>query len=156
MELRIEEIRKCTPDGADQLIRLMQELSTRLACTEEALHTVVDNTDSHLFCAFDGDRIVGCATLCVFHSPTGTKGSVEDVVVASDYRGKHLGRQLMEHLLQKAQLYAPIELHLTSRPSREAANSLYTSLGFVRKETNCYQMEICLGEKDKGIERIKE
>lgn len=151
MELRIEEINECTQPMIRQIIQLMNELSTRCVCTEESLRAVVDDSCCHLFCAFDGEHVVGCATLCVFHSPTGTKGSVEDVVVASDYRGCHLGRQLMAQLLQTADNYAPIELHLTSRPSRQAANNLYTSLGFERKETNCYQMEILLGERAKGL-----
>lgn len=87
-------------------------------------------------------RIIGCATLCVFHSPTGTKASIEDVVVSSAYRGQHLGKRLMEYVLEQAKAYAPIELHLTSNPMRVAANKLYQSLGFQRKETNCYQMMI--------------
>ena len=90
-------------------------------------------------------RIIGCATLCVFHSPTGTKASIEDVVVSSAYRGQHLGKQLMEYVLEQAKAYAPIELHLTSNPKRVAANKLYQSLGFQKKETNCYQMSIVDG-----------
>lgn len=138
MDIRIEEINSCSPATVDQLGRLMGELSTGCVCTEESLRAVVDDPGSHLFCVFDGDRIVGCATLCVSHTPTGTKGAVEDVVVTSDYRGRQLGRQLMEHLLRAARRYAPIELRLTSRPFRQAANSLYASLGFERKETNCW------------------
>lgn len=42
--------------------------------------------------------------------------------------------------MEQAKEYAPIELHLTSNPMRVAANKLYQSLGFQRKETNCYQM----------------
>ena len=33
-------------------------------------------------------------------------------------------------------------LMLTSRPSRVAANALYQSAGFERKETNVYKMKI--------------
>lgn len=87
-------------------------------------------------------RIIGCATLCVFHSPTGTKASIEDVVVLSAYRGQHLGKQLMEYVLEQVKAYAPIELHLTSNPMRVAANKLYQSLGFLKKETNCYHLMI--------------
>ena len=83
---------------------------------------------------------MGCATLCVFHSPTGTKASVEDVVVDEEYRGRGLGRELMLGILERARRLAPIELHLTSKPARVAANALYQSLGFVRKETNAYTL----------------
>ena len=80
--------------------------------------------------------------LLFFHSPTSAKAYVEDVVVSSDYRGQHLGKQLMEHVLEEAHKLVPIELHLTSNPKRVAANALYQSIGFERKETNCYQMNI--------------
>lgn len=98
------------------------------------------DTNSHLYVIIDQDHIVGCATLCVFHSPSGSKASIEDVVVSSDYRGQHLGKKLMEYVLEQARQFAPIELHLTSNPKRFAANKLYQSLGFQKKETNCYRM----------------
>ena len=138
METRIIELLEWSHETACQVIRLMGELSTRCTCTDESLRNVIADPASHLFCVMEGQRVVACATLCLFHSPTGTKGSVEDVVVAADCRGRHLGRQLMEHLMNVASADAPIELHLTSRPSRMAANRLYESLGFRQKETNCW------------------
>lgn len=48
----------------------------------------------------------------------------------------------MEYVLEQAKAYAPIELHLTSNPMRVATNKLYHSLGFQKKETNCYHMTI--------------
>ena len=44
--------------------------------------------------------------------------------------------------MEQAKAFAPIELHLTSNPMRVAANKLYQSIGFQKKETNCYQMMI--------------
>lgn len=119
----------------------MRQLSERCVFTEEKLKATIEDRNCHLYVVQDNDRIIGCATLCVFHSPTGAKASIEDVVVLSDYRGQRLGKQLMEHVLAEAQKLAPIELHLTSNPKRVVANLLYQSLGFKRKETNCYMME---------------
>ena len=107
------------------------------------LRAAVESPATHLFAAVDEGRIVGCASLCVFASPTGLKASVEDVVVSSAMRGRHLGRALMEHILSFARTeLAPVEIHLTSRPHRVAANALYLSLGFSRKETNVYILKI--------------
>lgn len=124
----------------EDLKQLMSELSDRVNFTQTDLMLVLKDSNCHLYVILDGDHIIGCATLCVFHSPTGTKASIEDVVVSSAYRGQHLGRQLMEYVLEQAKSYAPIELHLTSKPKRIAANKLYQSLGFQKKETNCYQL----------------
>lgn len=122
------------------------QLSDRVNFTETDLTLVLKDSNCHLYIVLESEgRIIGCATLCVFHSPTGTKGSIEDVVVSTAYRGQHLGKQLMGYILEQAKAYAPIELHLTSNPKRVAANKLYQSLGFQKKETNCYQMSIVDG-----------
>lgn len=93
--------------------------------------------------AAGGGRIVGCASLCVFDSPTGRKGHIEDVVVSSACRGRHLGRKLLEYILDYARTnLAPIDIHLTSRPSRIAANTLYRTLGFEQRDTNVYRLII--------------
>lgn len=36
----------------------------------------------------------------------------------------------------------PVDLHLTSMPSRVEANELYQSLGFEQRETNVYKMSL--------------
>lgn len=138
--MKIQELETYTQSQFEDLKRLMTELSDRVIFSEQKLADVLSDRNCHLYVVQENDRILGCATLCVFHSPTGAKASIEDVVVLSDYRGQHLGKQLMEHVLAEAQKLAPIELHLTSNPKRVVANLLYQSLGFERKETNCYIM----------------
>ena len=140
--MEINELQNYTQAKFEELKQLMSELSDRVNFTQTDLMLVLKDSNCHLYVILDGERIIGCATLCVFHSPTGTKASIEDVVVSSAYRGQHLGKQLMEYVLEQAKEYAPIELHLTSNPKRVAANKLYQSIGFQKKETNCYQMTI--------------
>ena len=123
--MKIQELETYTQSQFEELKQLMTELSDRVSFSEQKLDDVLADSNCHL---------------CVFHSPTGTKASIEDVVVSSAYRGQHLGKQLMEHVLEASKTFAPIELHLTSNPKRTVANILYQSLGFERKETNCYRM----------------
>lgn len=140
--MQISELTAYTPEAYEQLCALMRQLTDEYVLTEEALRAVVDDPNAHLYVMCDQQTIIGCATLCVFHSPTGRKATVEDVVVSADYRGQHLGEQLMNHLLSQVRLLAPIELHLTSRPKRVAANLLYQKLGFAQKQTNVYVMQL--------------
>ena len=140
--MEIQELHNYTQAQFEDLKQLIAELSDRVNLTQTDLMLVLKDSNSHLYVILESEHIIGCATLCVFHSPTGTKASIEDVVVSSAYRGQHLGKQLMEYVLEQAKAYAPIELHLTSNPMRVAANKLYQSLGFQKKETNCYQMMI--------------
>ena len=140
--MEIQELQNYTQTQFEDLKLLMSELSDRVNFTQTDLMLVLKDTNCHLYVILESERIIGCATLCVFHSPTGTKASIEDVVVSSAYRGQHLGKQLMKYVLEQAKAFAPIELHLTSNPMRVAANKLYQSIGFQKKETNCYQMTI--------------
>ena len=143
--MEIQELQNYTQAQFEDLKQLMSELSYRVNFAQTDLMLVLKDSNCHLYVIFDSERIIGCATLCIFHSPTGTKASIEDVVVSSAYRGQHLGKQLMEYVLEQAKAFAPIELHLTSNPMRVAANKLYQSIGFQKKETNCYQMSIAEG-----------
>ena len=140
--MEILELQNYTQAQFEDLKQLMTELSDRVNLTQTDLMLVLKDSNCHLYVILESEHIVGCATLCVFHSPTGTKASIEDVVVSSAYRGQHLGKQLMKYVLEQAKAFAPIELHLTSNPMRVAANKLYQSIGFQKKETNCYQMTI--------------
>lgn len=151
-DMEIQELHNYTQAQFEDLKQLIAELSDRVNLTQTDLMLVLKDSNSHLYVILESltpgtspkgeGRIIGCATLCVFHSPTGTKASIEDVVISSAYRGQHLGKQLMEYVLEQAKAYAPVELHLTSNPMRVAANKLYQSIGFQKKETNCYQMTI--------------
>lgn len=139
------EIERLTTYGAEDfeaLAELMGQLSARLVLTEERLREVLADPSVRLYALRDSGRIVGCAELCVYESLSARKGSVEEVVVLDEYRGKGLGRRLLEHVLAEARREGPMELSLTSNPKRVAANALYRSLGFERKETNFYKIEL--------------
>ena len=78
----------------------------------------------------------------LYTTPTGRKAWIEDVVVDEAFRGRGLGRMLVERALDCARGYAPVTVMLTSRPSREAANALYRAVGFSLKQTNLYKLDI--------------
>lgn len=140
----IRELQALTDGQKADLIRLMKELAPDIEVNAEVLERVVESPGTHLFAANDNEgHIIGCASLCVFESPTGRKASVEDVVVLSSCRGLHLGRDLMAHLIGYArENLGDVDLHLTSHPTRVAANALYQSLGFEKRDTNFYRMKI--------------
>lgn len=57
-------------------------------------------------------------------------GTVEHIVAHPDFRGKGLGRAVMEKIIHDARECGLHTLMLTSNPSRKAAHGLYKSLGF--------------------------
>lgn len=140
--MQIEELLTLERRDVENLRSLMGQLSERIVLQEERLLRIVEDGNTHLYVVRDGDGIIGCATLCVYDAPSGRKAMVEDVVVHEDCRGLHIGRRLMEHVMEQARLLAPVEVHLTSNPRRVAANGLYQALGFVKHETNAYVMSL--------------
>ena len=142
--MRITELTSLSESQTSDLLKLMPQLTSSIEVSAKMLCAAAENPSTHLFAVVDEEgRIAGCASLCITKSPTGVKGGIEDVVVDTTFRGQHIGRQLIEHIIAFAQEnYAPVTLHLTSRPSREKANRLYQSVGFSKYDTNVYKL-IC-------------
>ena len=134
----MDELYTYTDSDFSDLSVLMQELSGSIVFTRESLDRMLADQNSHLYVIREEDRIVACASLCIFHQPFSTDATIESVVVSSKMRGKGLGRKLMEHLIEEAARMKVDCIHLTSNPRREAANALYQKMGFEKKETNCY------------------
>jgi ribosomal protein S18 acetylase RimI-like enzyme len=89
-----------------------------------------------------GGHVVGTLTLAVFRIPTGIRAWIEDVVVDEAARGRGVGRALVAHAIERARAAGARTVELTSRPSRVAANRLYERLGFARRDTNVYRLEL--------------
>jgi len=152
--MQIVELHTLTPSQVNDLQTLMHELDPEISVTAEMPECAAKAPESHLFAAVESPapelaegpsvaegRIIGCASLCVFHSPTGRKASIEDVVVSSGSLRQGIGRALMEHIIAFAHReLAPVDLHLTSRPERVVANEMYKELGGEKKGTNVYRM----------------
>lgn len=121
---------------------MLAQLTTReYPFGEQELRAIVEDSASQLFVMRDNERIMGMLTLGHYTSPTGRKVWVEDVVVSADYRGKGLGRRLINHAIEYCrENLSPCTLMLTSNPARVAANELYRTSGFEPKQTNVYKM----------------
>ena len=142
--MRYLELCTLTDSQIADLLGLMKELNPVIPVTALQQQRSVGAPGTRIFIAENDEKhIVGCATLCVYESPTGRKASVEDVVVSSAYRGQGIGRTLLQRIIDFAgSKLSPIDLHLTSNPSRVEANALYQALGFKQRETNVYQMSL--------------
>lgn len=149
--MKIVELNTLTDVQVERLQELMRQLDAEIGVTPGMLREAAESPATHLFAAVEEPAateaapaaILGCASLCVFASPTGRKATIEDVVVDTGQRGRHIGRALIEHIIGYARTrLAPVEIHLTSRPHRVAANALYKAIGFKQKETNVYILHI--------------
>ena len=58
-------------------------------------------------------------------------------------RGGRRVRTLLTRIIDFAKnKLAPIDLRLTSNPTRTEANAMYQALGFVQRDTNVYMMKL--------------
>ena len=140
--MEIIELNTLKEQDIQDLLSLMEVLDGSIIVTPEILKAAAEAPETHLFAAVEEGRIIGTASFCITHHPLGLKGGIEDVVVSPEARGRHIGRKLMEHIIEYARTLAPVELHLTSRPAREKANLLYQALGFRQYETNVYKLSL--------------
>lgn len=139
----VYEIKEVHEEYIEPINTLLGQLSSSPHLfTLEMLDTMVHSGNSHLLLAEADGAVVGMLTLCDYLAPTGRKMWIEDVVVDEATRGRSIGRLLVESAIELAKSIGPGTLMLTSRPSREAANALYRSSGFIFKETNNYKMEV--------------
>ena len=131
---------------SEPLRQRLEELLNQLTpqpstLSEQTLRAVLNDSASRLYLLEEEGRVVGMLTLGIYHSPTGSKGWIEDVVVDDACRGRGYGRMLVAHAIEEARKAGVAQLMLTSNPLRVAANKLYQAMEFEKKETNCYKMD---------------
>jgi ribosomal protein S18 acetylase RimI-like enzyme len=131
----------------DELFEAFQRLVPQLTKNNpppslEDLAALVDDSSSTLIIAREAGKIVGALTLAIYRVPTGIRSIIEDVVVDHSARGRGIGQALMKHSIDLARAKGARSITLTSNPLREAANRMYISMGFEKRETNAYQLKL--------------
>ena len=139
----VEAVTEITDELVEGIAHLIPQLSSSAEAPSAAeLGAIVASAGSTLFVSrLDaGDRpVVGTLTLVIYRIPTGLHAVIEDVVVDESARGAGAGSALMAAALEAARGAGVRNVDLTSRPTREAANRLYTRMGFEVRETNVYR-----------------
>jgi GNAT superfamily N-acetyltransferase len=80
-----------------------------------------------IWVAADGEEIIGCVALQPL--PAGV-GEVKRMFVDPGWRGRGIGRALLERLIAAARERGHVELRLGTLPEMIEAQGLYRSLGF--------------------------
>ena len=138
----IIEIKTYSPEYLEAMQRFLDQLTTSpMKLTENMFQQLLKSENSHLFFLMKDEQIAGMLTVGIYHSPTGGKAWIEDVVVDETFRGQGLSKLLVAHAIEFVKAQQIPSLMLTSNPKRIAANKLYQAMGFERKETNVYRMK---------------
>ena len=139
----IIEIQTYSQEYHEAMQRFLDQLTTNpMTLTEDMCRQLFESENSHLFFLMKDEQIAGMLTVGIYHSPTGGKAWIEDVVVDEAFRGQGLSKLLVAHAIEFTKSMGIPSLMLTSNPKRIAANKLYQAMGFERKETNVYRMKL--------------
>ena len=138
----IIEIKTYSTEYHEAMQRFLNQLTTHpMELTKDMFHQLLESENSYLFFILKDEQIAGMLTVGIYYSPTGGKAWIEDVVVDESFRGQGLSKRLVDHAIQFVESRQIPLLMLTSNPKRIAANKLYQTMGFERKETNVYRMK---------------
>ena len=139
---KIVEIKNYSLEYQEAMQRFLDQLtSSPMILTEDMFNQLLASPNSHLFFLLKDEQIAGMLTVGIYHSPTGGKAWIEDVVVDESFRGQGLSKLLVAHAIEFTKSKQIPLLMLTSNSKRVAANKLYQTMGFERKETNVYRMK---------------
>jgi ribosomal protein S18 acetylase RimI-like enzyme len=141
VSISIEIATNATEELLTSLNQLVPQLSSSASpLTRNDIEALIANPAVSVFIAKNEGTIVGTLTLVVFPIPSGLRAWIEDVVVDEGARGLGAGVALTEAAISESKKRGVRSIDLTSRPSREAANTMYVKLGFQQRETNVYRL----------------
>lgn len=97
------------------------------------------NGDQTTVLAFDGEKAVGCATICyitvmpTFDHPIGKRAHIMNVYTNSEYRRRGIARQMVTMLISEAKERG---IGYISLDATENGRPLYSALGFAPNTEN--------------------
>ncbi len=142
----IERVAAVSPELSAALADLIPQLSRSIALPAQGeLSALLKSSDAALLVARlteEDNAIVGMLTVIVYRVPSGTRAVVEDVVVSEARRRRGIAKALMQEAIKFSREAGAGNLSLTSNANRVEANLLYQRLGFRKRETNAYFLDL--------------
>ena len=138
-EMQMVEIRPCRNDDFNGVLKLLSQLWPENNLETTSLRTVFElaiTSNLQIFiCASSVDKIIGFGSLTIINSlwQAGYLGHVDELVVDAEYRGRGIGTQLLEHLVDLAKKHDCRRIELDSAFHRRDAHRFYEQNGFVNR-----------------------
>ena len=145
MEIIIERIETFSESIAPEINSLARQLvaNSRMLDNED-VKNLVENQANRFFVAREAasNKIIGMLTLVILDVPSVKKGLLEEIVVDNKHRRKGIGRKLLSAAMKQARKEGASYIDFTSRPERKEAKSFYQKLGFNKRDTNVYRINL--------------
>lgn len=131
-------------EDISDITRLMNEFHSKPTTENELkkqLETIIASDRSDIILVSDDTIVNAMAIVDTLLKLPKVECRINEVVVSEQVRGKGYGKILMKACEQWAWNHGASFIELSSRPSREAANGLYQTIGYKKKDTNVYVLE---------------
>jgi ribosomal protein S18 acetylase RimI-like enzyme len=140
--MQIEIVTQADAELYDAFHRLVPQLTNNNPppSLDELTALIREPASTLMVARGDAGKIIGALTLTVYRVPTGVRSIIEDVIVDNSARGGGVGEALMKRAIEVAREKGASNISLTCNPMRESANKLYQRMGFMKRETNAYQI----------------
>ena len=146
------ELGSATREDLPQLVALLGVLFSQEAefVPDDAKQTralekiLSDESVGRIHVAREGGKVVAMASLLYSISTAegGLAASFEDLVVLPGYRGKGLGRALLQHVIAEARKQGVLRLTLLTDRQNERAQALYRRLGFTDSTMKAMRLKL--------------
>jgi ribosomal protein S18 acetylase RimI-like enzyme len=140
--MKIYELISITESVAAAFKKLIPQLGPDIPVPDKkTLEEIIESGNTKIFIA-EENEVSGTLTLVFQKTPSGEKAWIEDVVVDASARGKGIGEKLVRFAIAYAMEKGTAKIDLTSGIQRTGAIKLYQKLGFKKRETNIYRLNI--------------
>lgn len=145
--MKITKLDKYTPEAADQIRKLLIQLSRsgkdRGEIPQEWFDELIASPYHDMLIAVEDNKIIGIATLSIHMGPIIRKNAyLEDFVTDQTVRGKGIGSALWDAMLDWAKEKGCHNLEFTCGNGREASQQFYKNHGATIYDTNFFRRQV--------------
>lgn len=145
--MKITKLDKYTPEAADQIRKLLIQLSRsgkdRGEIPQEWFDELITSPYHDMLIAVEDNKIIGIATLSIHMGPIIRKNAyLEDFVTDQTVRGKGIGSALWDAMLDWAKEKGCHNLEFTCGNGREASQQFYKNHGATIYDTNFFRRQV--------------
>ncbi len=128
----------------DQLFSIEQDFKVNPEKQRRGLEMLLQGNAAYVVVAELAEEVVGMASLQVVISTAegGKAGLVEDVVVSAGYRGRGIGRSLLQHLIHWAEQKGLKRLQLLADQDNQPALDFYQKQNWIRTRLLAFKMPL--------------
>lgn len=144
-DIVVERITKFSSEVAEAIRNLVSQLvSDDRSLTDDEFKEMIEPKQNFLFIAREvsTNKIAGVVMISIYRIPDSKKCYLDDIIVDENFRGRGVATILFDKVIATAKENNAEYIMLTSNPKRVAGIKLYEKLGFKKRETNVYRLEL--------------